>query len=257
MIPFNVHTKNNLFPKFITLEKLMTKTVISLIFLVSISNVFAQADSLPKKNSLEFSTGYTNGYLKNLSFAPVSSYDYSTLNYQLKYSRTTRREKLFEVQLDYLNTELETNIIPESNPEYSKIVLNFSSLKQVYNNEKLKIHLGVQTQTNVSSFYDWKQYDFQQKLGIAGRFTLQIDDKQSLSSKLTIPLVMWRTSTFEENFYSIEKYQSVFWTTEYKYALSKNLDIEASYNFNYDRLQISDAFRELQHQINFGINYKF
>ena len=235
----------------------MTKTILSLVFLLSISNVFAQSDSIPKKNSLEFSTGYTIGYLKNLSFAPVARYDYSGLNYQLKYNRTTKREKLFEVQLDYLNSELETNIIPEPNPHYSKIVLNISSLKQVYKNEKFKIHLGLQTQTNVSSFYEWKQYDFQQKLGIAGRFTYQIDEKQSLSSKLTIPFIMLRTSTFDENFYSLGKYQSILWTTEYRYTLSKNLDVEANYSFNYDRLQISNAFREVQHQINLGINYKF
>ncbi|PKG43781.1 hypothetical protein [Psychroflexus sp. MES1-P1E] len=235
----------------------MNKIILSLIFLLSITNALAQEVSQTKKNSTEFSTGYTIGYLKNLTFAPVSRYDYNALNYQLKYTHITKREKLFEVQLDYLNSELETNIIPEPNPQYSKIVLNFSSLKQVYKNEKLKIHLGLQTQTNVSSFYDWKQYDFQQKLGIAGRFFYQVDEKQSVSSKLTIPLVMWRTSTFEENFYSIGKYQSVLWTTEYKYTLSKNLDIEANYSFNYDRLQISNAFRELQHQINLGINYKF
>jgi hypothetical protein len=235
----------------------MNKTILSIVFLLSITSVFAQEDSRTKKNSLEFSTGYTNGYLKNLSFAPVVSYDYSGLNYQLKYTRITKRDKLFEVQLYYLDSELETNIIPEPNPQYSKVVLNFSSLKQVYKNEKFSIYLGLQTQTNVSSFNDWKQYDFQQKLGIAGRFSYQVDEKQSVSSKLTIPLVMWRTSTFEENFYSIGKYQSVLWTTDYKYTLSKNVDVEASYNFNYDRLQISDAFRELQHQINLGINYKF
>jgi hypothetical protein len=235
----------------------MNKIILSLIFLLSITYTLAQEDSIPKKNSLEFSTGYTNGYLKNLSFAPVARYDYSGLNYQLKYNRTTKRDKLFVVQLNYISTELETNIIPEPNPQYSKIVLNVSSLKQVYKNEKLKIHIGLQTQTNVSSFYDWKQYDFQQKLGIAGRFSYQIDEKQSLSSKLTIPLVMWRTSTFEENFYFIEKYQSVLWNSEYKYSLSEKLNIKANYSFNYDRLQISNAFRELQHQINLGINYKF
>jgi hypothetical protein len=235
----------------------MNKIILSLIFLLSITNTFAQADSIPKKNSIEFSTGYTIGYLKNLTFAPVSRYDYNALNYQLKYTRITKREKLFEMQLDYLNSELETNIIPEPNPQYSKIVLNISSLKEIYKNEKLKIHLGLQTQTNVSSFNEWKQYDFQQKLGIAARFSFKVDKKQSVSSKLTIPVVMWRTSTFEENFYSIGKYQSVLWTTEYKYTLSKNLDIEANYSFNYDRLQISNAFRELQHQINLGINYKF
>lgn len=235
----------------------MNKIILYLIFLLSITNAFAQGDSIPKRNRLEFSNGYTNGYLKNLSFAPVVRYDYSGLNYQLKYTRITKREKLFEVQLDYLNSELETNIIPEPNPQYSKIVLNVSSLKQVYNKERLKIHLGLQTQTNVSSFYDWKQNDFQQKLGIAGRFSFQIDDKQSVSSKLTIPFVMWRSSTFEESLYSLGKYQSMLWSIDYNYTLSNHFDIKASYNFNYDRLQISNAFRELQHQINLGVNYKF
>ncbi|WP_117885310.1 hypothetical protein [Aureibaculum luteum] len=235
----------------------MNKTILSLIFLLSITNALAQEDSQLKKNSIEFSTGYTIGYLKNLTFAPLSRYDYNALNYQLKYTRITKREKLFEVQLDYLNSELETNIIPEPNPQFSKIVLNISSLKEIYKNEKLKIHLGIQTQSNVSSFYDWKQYDFQQKLGIAGRFTFQVDDKQSLSSKITIPLVMWRTSTFEENLYSVGKYQSILWSTDYSYKLSNHFVVKASYNFNYDRLQISNAFRELQHQINLGINYKF
>ena len=111
--------------------------------------------------------------------------------------------------------------------------------------------------SNVSSFNEWKQYDFQQKLGIAGRFTYQIDEKQSLSSKLTIPLVMWRTSTFEENFYSLNSFQNVLWNTEYKYTLSNHFDAKVDYNFNYARLQISNAYRELQHQISLGINYKF
>lgn len=235
----------------------MNKTILFIIFLLSISNALAQVDSIPKKNSIEISSGYTVGYLKNLVFAPVSRYNYNALNYQLNYTRTTKREKLFEVQLDYLDTELESKIIPEPNPQYSKIGLNFSSLKQVCKNEKLKIYLGLQTQTNVSSFYDWKQYDFQQKLGIAGRLSYYLNSKHRISSKITIPFLLWRTSTFEENFYSIGKYQSVLWTTVYSYTLSKHFDLEVSYNFNYDRLQIPNAFRELQYQFNLGLNYKF
>lgn len=226
------------------------------ILCLSILSLNAQ-DKIQKKNYLEFSTGYNIGFLKNLAFAPVRRYDYNALNYQFRYTRITKREKLFEVQLDYLNSELETNIIPEPNPPYSKIVLNFTSLKQVYKNEKVKIHIGLQAQTNVSSYFDWKQYDFQQKIGIASRFTFKINEKHSLSSKLTIPFVMWRTSTFDENLYSLKRYQSILWSTEYKYSFSKNFDLKTNYNFNYDRLQISNAYRELQHQINLGINFKF
>lgn len=235
----------------------MNKKFLFLIFVLSISVIIAQESVPQKKNGLQFSTGYTIGYLKNLSFAPVSRYDYSALNYQLEYSRTTKREKLFEVDLSYLDSELETNIIPEPNPQYSKLVLNFSLLKEIYKNEKLNIHLGLQTQTNISSFYSWKQYDFQQKFGIAGRINYRLNSKNSIVSKISIPFILGRISTFEEGFYSLSKYQGFIWTTKYNYILSKHFDLIAHYNFNYDRLQISNAFRELQHQINLGINYKF
>ncbi|KAG1658333.1 putative metalloprotease [Nymphon striatum] len=49
------------------------------------------------------------------------------------------------------------------------------------------------------------------------------------------------------------KYQSLLWTMEYKYLLTKNFDLKVNYNFNYDRLQISNAYRELQHQLNLGV----
>lgn len=228
-----------------------------LIFTLSISTVLSQEENNAQKNILEFSTEYTLGYLKNLAFAPVQRYEYNALNYQLKYTRITKKEKLFEVQLDYLNSELETNIIPEANPQYAKLVLNISTLKQVYKNEKFKAHVGLQIQTNVSSYFDWRQYDVQQKLGVAGRFAYQINDNQSISSKIVIPVILWRTSTFEESFYSLNRYQSALWTTEYKYRLSTHFDLKVSYTFNYDRLQIFNAYRELQHQINLGIHFKF
>ncbi|WP_298418179.1 hypothetical protein [uncultured Kordia sp.] len=210
-----------------------------------------------KKNSLEFSTGYTFGVLKNLAFAPVSQYDYTAVHYQFSYTRITKREKLFQVEFNYLNSALESDIIPEPDPEYSKLILNISSLKRIHHKNKLTIHLGLQSQTNVSSYYEWKYYDFQQKFGIAAHFNYKINNKQSLSSKVTIPIILWRTSTFEENFYSLGKYQSVLWNTTYKYALSKHFDVKARYSFNYDRLQIPSAYQELQHQINLGINFNF
>ena len=227
-------------------------------FIFSFTSAIAQTQAnSKKKNQLEFSTGYNFGYLKNLSFAPVTRYDYNGLNHQVKYTRTTKNDKLFEVQIDYLDSELLSTIIPEPNTPYSKIALNFSSLKRVYAKNRLTVHVGLQAQTNVTSYFQWRFYDFQQKFGLASRFTFQINDKQSLSSKLTIPLVLWRTSTFEENFYSLGKYQSLLWTMEYKYLLTKNFDLKVNYNFNYDRLQISNAYRELQHQLNLGVNFKF
>lgn len=227
------------------------------IFTLSFTTIFAQIETKVKKNNFEFSTGYNSGSLKNLAFAPVSRYDYNGLNHRLKYVHTSNTENIFEVQLDYLSSELKSDLIPVLNADYSKIVLNFSYLKRIYDKNKFRIHVGLQSQTNVTSYIQWKLYDFQQKLGLAGRFTFKIDEKQSISSNLTIPFVMWRTSSFEENLYSLNNFQSVLWNTEYKYTLSNHFDVKVNYNFNYDRLQISNAYRELQHLINLGINFKF
>lgn len=243
---------------------------IKLLFLISIltfsyTKTSAQTDiSTEKKNQFEFSIGHNSGFLKNLAFAPVSRYGYNGLNHRFKYVRTSKKENLFEGQLDYFNSELKSELIPVLNAGYSKIILNFSYLKRVYNRNRFTIQVGLQTQTNKYSYFqggilDFEPttYDFQQKFGIASRFTFHIDEKQSLSSKLTIPIVMWRTSTFEENLYSLNSYQSVLWTTEYKYELTKHFDVKVNYGFNYDKLQISNAYRELQYQINLGISYKF
>jgi hypothetical protein len=231
-----------------------------LFFFLCISSFHLNAQdktNAKNKNQLEFSTGYNAGFLKNLSFAPVSRYTYNGLNYQLKYTRTRKKENLFEIQLDYLNTKLKSDVIPVLGADYSKTGMNFSYLKQVYTKNKFAIHVGLQSQTTIASYNHWKAYDIQQKLGLAGRFTYQIDEKNSLSSKLTLPFIMWRTSTFEENFYAIDKYQSMLWSTAYTYKLSNHFDVKANYNFNYDRLQIPNTYRELQHQVNLGITFKF
>ena len=125
-----------------------TKLFIISIFALSYSTVSAQTQTnTKKKNQLEFSTGYNYGSLKNLTFAPVSRYDYNGLNHRLKYVRTSKSENLFEVQLDYLNSELKSDLIPILNADYSQIVLNFSYLKRVYNKNKFAIHVGLQSQT--------------------------------------------------------------------------------------------------------------
>lgn len=219
---------------------------------------FSQTATKIDKNKLEFSTGYNSGSLVNLEFAPVSRYDYDGLIYKLDYERTTKKENLFEIQLDYLNSELKTDLIPTLNTDYSKIGLGFSYLKQVYNKKSFSIHLGLQSQTSISLYSNSTYYVAYQELGIASRFAYQLSEKQYLSSKLTIPVALLRvTENSDFNTYSLNRYHSALWNLEYGYSLSKHFDIKLNYDFKYNRLQIPNAFRELQHQLNLGINYKF
>ncbi|MGH2664853.1 hypothetical protein [Flavobacterium sp.] len=228
------------------------------------SAVSVQSQTTPKKKQLEFSVGHNFGYLKNLEFAPVAMYEYEGPVYKLNYTRTSKKQNLFEVQLDYLETKLRTDLSSKLNNDYSKMGMGFSYLKQLYNKNGFSVHLGLQSQTNLSiytnensTFNNGDYYTLHQEFGIAGRFGYQLDEKQYLSSKLTLPVTLLRFTNAEAKFYALDHYQSAVWDLEYGYKLSNHFELKATYNFNYARLQVPSAYRELQHQINLGIIYKF
>lgn len=221
---------------------------------------FAQTQPSTETNDkLEFSTGYSSGALKNLEFAPVSRYDYDGLIYKLGYERTSKNHNLFNVRLDYLTSTLESDRIPVLNSDYTKIGLSFSYLKQIYSKNKLSIHLGLQSYSNLSLYTEGANpYSiFNQSFGIASQFSYQLNDKHALYSKLSIPIVLLRITDSSSDIFSLNRNQSVFWETGYKYSLSNHFDIKASYEFKYDRIQIPGAFREIQYQFNLGVQYKF
>lgn len=237
-----------------------------LIFTTAIlSAVSVQAQTTEKKNQLEFSTGYNFGYLKNLEFAPVSMYEYEGSVYKLNYTHTSKKENLFEIKMDYLSSELKTDKLSNLNNDFAKVGLGFSYLKKIYDKDRFVIYGGLQSQTNTSiysnpntsSLNNEDYYTLHQEFGITGRFRYQSSEKQYLSSKLTLPVVLLRVTNAEGKFYTIDNYQSVLWELEYGYKLSYHFDVKAVYNFNYARLQVPSAYRELQHQLNLGINYKF
>ncbi|WP_405604172.1 hypothetical protein [Polaribacter sp. Asnod1-A03] len=233
------------------------KTLTTFILVVFFTIGYSQTTK--KKNQLEFSIGYNSGSLKNLEFAPISRYDYKDIIYKLNYERTSKKQNIFEIELDFFDrTALKSERIPSLNAEYLKADLSFSYLKQIHNKNSLSIHLGLQSYTNVSFLYNRTDYlALHQEFGIASRFGYQLNEKQYLSSKLTIPFVLLRITNNGGNVASFNRYQSVKWNFKYGYVLSKYFDLKITYDFMYNRLQIPSAYRELQHQINLGIIYKF
>lgn len=235
---------------------------IKLLIVISVSLLFlslGHAQTTKNKNLLEFSIGYNSGSLKNLELAPVARYDYNGILYKLNYERISKRQNIFEVEIDFLEkTALKTNKLSNFNTDILKAGLDFSYLKQLYNKNNFSIHLGLQSRTNISFFYDNSDYsDFHQEFGIASRFKYQLNEIQYLTSKITIPFVLGRVSKTNTNFFSFNRYQSILWNLKYGYKISEHFDVRATYDFSYNRLQIPSAYREVQHQINIGINYKF
>ncbi len=233
--------------------KLPLTISISILFLTVVYSQTTQ-----KKNQIEFSIGYNSGSLKNLEFAPISRYDYNGIIYKLNYERRSKKENIFEIEFDFLNrTALKTERIPSLNAEYLKGDISFSYLKRIHNNT-FSIHLGLQSLSNISFLYNRTDYfAAHQEFGIAGQFGYELNEKQYLSSKLTIPFVLFRATANGGNIESFNRYQSMVWNLKYGYKLSEYFDVRVTYDFIYKRLEIPSAYRELQHQIDFGIIFKF
>ena len=211
---------------------------IKLLFLISIfalssATGFAQTDTNTKKNKLEFSTGFNSGSLKNIEFAPVARYDYNDLVYKLSYERRTKNQNIFKIGLDFLGkTALTTERLSNFNTEILKAGIDFSYLRQLYTKNSFSIHLGLQSQTNGSLFFDTNDYvDLHQEFGIASRFGYQLNKKHYLSSKITIPFVLGRVTSQSADLYSFNSYQSISMNLEYSYNLSDNFDLKATYDF--------------------------
>jgi hypothetical protein len=221
-----------------------------------VSNAFSQTTQ--KKNQLEFSLGYNSGTLKNLELAPVASYEYNDMVYKLNYERTSEKQNIFEVEMDFLpKTEIKTDRLTVFNTEYLKAGLGLSYLKKLYQKDSFTIHLGLQSQSTTSFYYNKSDYFvLHQEFGIAGRFEYLLNEKQYLSSKLTIPFILGRVGG-NATIRSFNRYQSILWNLKYGYELSEHFDLKITYDFIYNRLQLPSAYRELQHQLNIGINFKF
>ncbi|EZH75683.1 hypothetical protein ATO12_02520 [Aquimarina atlantica] len=237
----------------------MRKYIFAILCIYGITLKAQEKVSNKKKNKLEFSTAYNFGVLKNLELAPVARYDYNGIVYKLSYERSSKNQNIFEVGVDFLGkTALKTDRLSNLNTELLKGSVNFSYLKQLYTKNSLSIHIGLQSQSNISRFFNRSDYvDVHQELGITSRFGYRLNEKQYLSSQITIPFVLGRVSSVNAGVYSFNRYQSISWNLKYGYILSDNFDIKASYDFSYNRLQIPIAYRELQHQLNLGIIYKF
>ena len=225
---------------------------------------FANKKGITQNNTnfnhkIEYSTGINFGTLKDLEISPTSNFKYEDIIYKLGYIRITENEISFNLQLNYLSTELKANTSPELNMDYTQIGLNFSVLKQIYNKNYFQINLGFESYSNISVYAknNNRKNVINQSFRIASEFTYQINNKQKLFAKIVIPRILFRVSPSYKDVLVLNRYLSLLYDVGYEYSFSDNLNLNFSYEFNYNELKLENDFKEVQYQLNLGVHYMF
>ncbi len=217
-----------------------------------------ETKELRKKIRLEI--GYNSGALKNLDLAPVSKYNYTGTTLSVDYIYTTKKQNSYEIELKNLNSVLKSEAIDKLNIAYETMRFNLTYLKKIYSNTSLKINLGPSFQSVFSSYeIDKETYliEFQQQVGIAARVLYQFNNNQYISSKATIPLGILLLGNINNDLFGPKNYRGVSWSSMYGYTLSERFEVTLDYFFTYTHINIPSTYKEAQHQLAIGINYKF
>lgn len=237
--------------------KIFKKRYLVLIVSFFIANV-SLAQNPIFKNEVGINIGYSFGAYKNLTLSPVSLYEYSGITYDINYLRHTKKQRIVEVRFRHWDAKLKSEKIPELNLDYSGDRLDFNYLYPVINKNKWTIHSGIFTQS-ISALFENEiiLFEMQQKLAFAGRFKYNINNKQVITSQLSIPFLLFVGGNLDLDFYLINKYQGYLFSLDYQYLLSNRFSIVLQYYSRYDKVQASNIYRELQNQITIGTNFKF
>lgn len=210
------------------------------------------------KNEISIYTGYHFGLYKNLTLSPVSLYKYQGAIYEINYLRHTKKNRILEVRFQHWVSKLKSEKIPALNLNYASDRLGFSYLYPISNNNNWTIHTGFFSNTMGASYGKQNAFEFQQKLALTGRISYQINDKQFITSQLSIPFFLFVRGNLDTDIYSLSKqYLGYVFNIDYYYSLSDRFSIILQYHSRYDKIQSTNVFRELQNKINLGISCKF
>lgn len=236
--------------------KMNLKHYLTITLIFFITN-FSLAQKTAFKNEVGLHAGYNFGLYKNLTLSPVSLYKYQSLIYEGNYLRHTKKNRIFEIRIQHWNSKLKSEKIPELNLNYISDRLSLSYLYSISNKNKWIIHSGFFSNTIGASYGEQNAFEFQQKLALTGRIRYQLNNKQYITSQLSVPFLLFVKGNLDNDIYSFSQYQGYIFNIDYHYSLSNRFSLVSQFHSRYDRIQSTNVFRELQNKITLGINYKF
>lgn len=226
--------------------------IIIILFFVTAAN----GQISESKKQLNVKIGYNQGLYKNLTLSPVVLYAFNNPFFEIGYLRKTKKNRLFDIHLKYWKSELKTDKTPALNLDYENVGLHLNYLFPIFNKNKLSIHTGIFSRTSLVGFGQIAG-EIQQKFALAGRLKYELNNKHTLFTQLSIPILYAIKGNLDFDFYSFRRYIGYNYNLSYAYKLSNKFDITLSYFSRYDKVESTNIFRELQNQFTLGINYNF
>lgn len=253
------------------------------LFLGGISlSLHAQSAEPPlKQNQLNLLAGYHQAHFKDINFSPLN-YQASGIGLSISYQRKTRNGNIFYTGIDFSNSTLSNEVSDFFNSDRYLANLSVGYLKKVsLNHPKLAIHFGGQLNANLDVvFYDGTEsvtFTALHSLDFASQLNYRINDRQRLSSRITLPLAGllvrpphtgWNkfVSDNEDNLprifttgklTSLQDFFAFNWRTNYQYDLNNRWTLNAAYQLSYFSTSYINEATIFYNQFSLGITYNF
>lgn len=262
----------------------MKKVTLIILLCIFGLSLFAQVEEQPMnkmKNALRIQAGLEQGYFKDLNFSPLN---YNSIGLAIKfgYEREMKNNDLLFFTInpqlgrirseaskyttsDHYNVNLELGYLVELPVKSSKIEAMVGG--QWHHYLDLTFHEG----TEAVSFFGLHSLD------LLGQVSLNINEKQSLASNLSLPvfgllvrppysgwdkyIVEHATNPlsvfFRGDWTSFNDYLAFSWNVQYQYQLASTVELIAEYQFGYHQTKVLKTAILPSNQITFGTRLKF
>lgn len=264
----------------------MYKAIFLCVFIFScFSSAWGQNEDFEPEyqNHLEVGIGYTQLYAKDLVFSPLN-YSGNRLLYNLAYERRSKSgNNRFTLSAAYSSDDLEASTANTIDPIYIYADVGLSFTTRLFPSKQSKTVYFFGGAYNTRVFY--MDYDDQEAfsytathgLSVLGVLEHQWNAKNRFRTSLAVPFVQVLARPpyngidefiienqdnvakilFSGKVASFDRFQAVYWKTDYHYSVSRFFDVGLRYRLGYQKATEPVKSVLWQHQLLTFVGFKF
>ncbi len=232
------------------------------------------------KSTLGLSAGYNYGWFKDTNYSPLIYTSKGRL-FALTYEHEGKKGNLFQAQLSYSGGEDTTPFSDSFMADFWQGDIELAWLKKLnVANPKTDLYLGGQYHfdLNMNIFIDTDYaftFLFAHRFELKTKLNHQINQKNSFHLSAAIPVASYvvrppytgydddldanqdkylKLVSTNGDWRTFNKYFAIKFNAGYNYQLTERIGTSINYDFNFQK---ESQFKQAQHQVKLGLNYKF